>query len=95
VLITGCDAANDRNGVGDAPVGKTDESPADVINMPDGFANVATKCIPFQPGKRLYERREQPQPIIVDDPACGGTTSTTATTSTSDDPSNPTGTALR
>ena len=28
----------------DAPRGSTNSSPADVIEMPDGFSNVATKC---------------------------------------------------
>lgn len=36
----------------DAPVGTHDESPADVVEMPDGFSNVATKCDTF--GNRVY-----------------------------------------
>lgn len=35
----------------DAPRGATNSSPADVIEMPDGFSNAATKC---DHGNRLY-----------------------------------------
>jgi hypothetical protein len=36
----------------DSPIGGRDDSPADVINMPDGFSNVATKC--GSPGIRIF-----------------------------------------
>lgn len=35
----------------DAPVGSQNKAPADVVNMPDGFSNVATKC---DHGNRVY-----------------------------------------
>lgn len=34
----------DHRGRGDAPVGDRDDSPKDVINMPNGFSNVASAC---------------------------------------------------
>lgn len=74
LALTGCNTANDADGTGDAPVGKTDPSPVQVLNMPDGFPNVATKCIAFQPGKRVYvtsHGQNDVQPVIIDDPACG------------------------
>lgn len=36
----------------DAPVNSRDTIPADVYNMPDGFANFATKC--DKSGNRVY-----------------------------------------
>lgn len=35
----------------DAPRGATNSAPADVIEMPDGFSNLATKC---DHGNRIY-----------------------------------------
>lgn len=42
--VPGTDDYNDKHGQGDAGVGHRDDSDADVVNMPDGFSNVATKC---------------------------------------------------
>lgn len=72
VFLAAC-GANDERGRGDAPVGRFDDTPADVINMPDDYPNVATKCDPYQPGKRIYvvtHNKTDVQPLIVDDPAC-------------------------
>lgn len=83
--LAGCNGANDRDGTGDAPVGKTDPQPVDVINMPDGFSNVATKCVAFQPGKRIYQpsnNKGNVQPVIVDDPNCTGGAPGTSTATT-------------
>lgn len=35
----------------DAPTGQRNTVPADLINMPDGYSNVATKC---DHGNRIY-----------------------------------------
>lgn len=45
---------SDKRGRGDAPVldGHGDNTPAEVFNMPDGFGNVATKCVGH--GYRAY-----------------------------------------
>lgn len=51
--LAGCSQYNEARGVGDAPVGKRNDQPADVTNFPDGFGNVATKCS-VVPGKRIW-----------------------------------------
>lgn len=35
----------------DAPRGETNDGPADIVTMPDGFSNVAAKC---DNGNRVY-----------------------------------------
>ncbi|MDP9870432.1 MULTISPECIES: hypothetical protein [Streptosporangium] len=44
LLLTGCSEFNQKNGRGDTPIGKVDNSGAEIINMPDTFGNLATKC---------------------------------------------------
>ncbi|MBD0838215.1 hypothetical protein ICC28_05805 [Streptomyces sp. TRM68416] len=81
-LVTGCSQRyNDERGKGDAPVqGRSgDNTPAEVFNMPDGFGNVATKCVGA--GKRAYVTTgwvhlDDPpvvvpaNTVVVDDPTC-------------------------
>jgi hypothetical protein len=47
---------------------------AEVIIMPDGFPNVATKCDAFSEGHRIYVGTRKGEtasvPMIVDDPSC-------------------------
>ena len=43
VLVGGAGSCDDK-GLGDAPVGETDEGPRDIIVMPDTFANIAVVC---------------------------------------------------
>jgi len=45
--VAGCSGYNDHRGKGDAPVAGRhgDDSPADVVNMPDSFPNISTKCL--------------------------------------------------
>ena len=72
LALVGC--SGDRKGLGDSPISKRDDSGADIINMPDGYPNIATKCNPFEPGTRIYvvtHSKSDVQPVIVDDPACG------------------------
>jgi hypothetical protein len=54
-IFVGC--ANDAKGTGDAPVQarRGEDSPAEVYNFPDGFGNLATKCV--GPGLRGYSNR--------------------------------------
>lgn len=40
--LTGCASLTEP--WNDAPVSTKDDSPAEIYSMPDGFANVATKC---------------------------------------------------
>lgn len=72
--LAGC-GANDAKGYGDAPVkGRHGEdSPATVYNMPDGFGNLATKCVGS--GYRAYVTTNSGGPSniqIVKDPQCAG-----------------------
>ena len=72
LAATGCNAVNDARGRGDAPVGSKDDSPAEVINFPDQFANVAHKCDGH--GHRVYSTTRQAAPVVIDDPSCPGGT---------------------
>lgn len=53
--VTACSSYDDNRGKGDAPVANKsgEDSPATVTNFPDGFGNVATKCLAGVPGKRV------------------------------------------
>jgi hypothetical protein len=67
-LAAGCSAYNDDRGKGDAPVGSTDDSPAAVINFPDGFANVARKC---DGSTAIYTHTREAAPVVVpNSPEC-------------------------
>lgn len=83
-LLAGCSQHyEDQRGKGDAPVqGKAgDNTPAEVYNFPDGFGNLATKCV--GEGKRGYATTKfvkvedkddvkilPAHAVIVDDPSC-------------------------
>ncbi|MFI1710676.1 hypothetical protein [Streptomyces griseoruber] len=75
-LLAGCSQGyEDERGKGDAPVaGKAgDDTPAEVFNMPDGFGNLATKCVGH--GFRAYVTTNATGPSnvqIVEDTSCGG-----------------------
>lgn len=70
LILLGCDSYNDKRGRGDAPVGKYDDSPAQIINFPDKFHNVAFKCFG---GNGIYTHtRPAPPIVIVNDPECDG-----------------------
>lgn len=51
VVAGGCSAKTKERGQ-DSPVGQRNDAPADVINYPDGFGNVAHKC--DGKGHRVY-----------------------------------------
>lgn len=56
----------------DADRGATNTAPADTINMPDGFSNVATKC---DHGNRVYVAFHNNSPyaaitVVPQDPTC-------------------------
>lgn len=75
-LLVGCSQEHDdKRGMGDAPVQgrKGDDSPAEVYNMPDGFGNLATKCVGH--GFRAYVTTNANAPSnvqIVEDKSCAG-----------------------
>ena len=66
--LVSCSGYNDDRGKGDAPVKSKDDSPAVVINFPDGFLNVAFKCLN---GNGIYTHTREAAPVVVvDDPNC-------------------------
>lgn len=75
-LLVGCSQEyDDKRGMGDAPVQgrKGDDSPAEVYNMPNGFGNLATKCVGH--GFRAYVTTNADAPSnvqIVEDKSCAG-----------------------
>ncbi|NUS17406.1 MAG: hypothetical protein HOY69_39445 [Streptomyces sp.] len=70
--LTGC--SSDARGTGDSPVAdrRGEDSPANVTNFPDGFANIATKCVAGAPGFRAFVTTREAAPIVLADPACKG-----------------------
>jgi hypothetical protein len=73
VLTAGCSGYNNARGKGDAPVGSSDDTPAQILNYPDGFPNVAIKCDGH--GHRVFvstHDKTDSQPTVVDDPSCPG-----------------------
>ncbi|MEU3243335.1 MULTISPECIES: hypothetical protein [unclassified Streptomyces] len=73
-ILSGCSKEyNDKRGKGDAPVqGRMgDNTAAEVFNMPDGFGNLATKCVGH--GFRAYVTTNASGPSnveIVPDKTC-------------------------
>lgn len=64
----GCSSWNEQRGVGDAPVGKHDDTAAETINFSDRFLNVQTKC---NHGHRIYSHTREGAPVVVpNDPTC-------------------------
>lgn len=63
-------------GTGDSPVAKInghkggENSPADVTNFPNRFANIATKCVHGAPGYRAFVTTREAAPVILPDPRC-------------------------
>jgi hypothetical protein len=83
VVLTGC--SNDAKGTGDAPVQdrRGEDSATQVYNFPDGFGNLATKCVGH--GYRAYVTTNNGGPsniAVVPDPACGPGASAATPTAT-------------
>lgn len=51
IILASCGVGKQAEPFRDAPRGATNSAPADVIEMPDGFSNLATKC---DHGNRIY-----------------------------------------
>lgn len=62
VLLASC--SNDRRGLGDAPVGPKDDSPAQIVNFPDTFMNVAFKCLG---ANGIYTHTREAAPVVIKD----------------------------
>lgn len=74
LALTACgDDYKDKRGKGDAPVRKSNDSPVEVMNYPDGFSNVAHKCDGH--GHRVYvttQNSNGKQMAVVADASCPG-----------------------
>lgn len=68
LVLAGCSSFNDQRGRGDAPVQGYDDTPAEIVNFPDQFANVAHKCDGH--GHRVYSTTREAAVTVVDDPSC-------------------------
>jgi len=70
LTLTGCGKATEQ--FKDAPVSSHDDSAATVLNFPDGFSNVATKC---DGPNRVYVIFHNDKPygaisVVPNDPRC-------------------------
>ncbi|WP_282695965.1 hypothetical protein [Streptomyces sp. CC208A] len=82
LLLTACSGhGSEERGTADSPVrgGSGENTPAEVFNMPDGFGNLATKCVGH--GRRAYVTTRWMRPddppvvfpanaVVVADPTC-------------------------
>lgn len=71
-LRFGADSFRSARGRGDAPVGTTNDDKAHIVNFPDQFPNVATKCSGI-PGKRVWVTTHGGNArtlVIEDDESC-------------------------
>lgn len=72
--LTGCSKLTEP--WNDAPIERKYDNPAEVYSMPDGYANIATKCDAH--GNRMYSTREGANgggkvvAVIPADPSCKG-----------------------
>jgi hypothetical protein len=73
LALAGCSDFDDERGRGDAPVEdrRGDDAPANVINMPDRFSNVAFKC--WGPNGIYVTTRDAAPVVVPDDAQCEGT----------------------
>lgn len=75
LVLTGCGVGKMTEPYKDAPRSGTDNgSPADIVRMPDGFSNIATKC---DHGNRVYvafhgDKAYASMAVVAADPSCGG-----------------------
>jgi hypothetical protein len=60
--------ANSRPGTADAPHDAGDRSPAHIIDMPNGYMNLAFKC---NGADGIYAHRRDASPVVIpNDPNC-------------------------
>lgn len=69
-VLGGCSNYNEKRGIADAPVQRpTDRTPARVVSFPDGFSNVAFKCLGPN-GIYVVTSDAAPHQIVPNDPNC-------------------------
>lgn len=69
VALTGCSSFTEP--FNDAPISQKYDDPAEVYSMPDGFANVSSKCDAH--GNRMYTTRTdggEAMAVVPNDPSC-------------------------
>lgn len=71
-ILSGCGKATEP--FNDADIAGTNDEPADIVNFPDGFSNVSTKC---DHGNRIYVVYHADSPygsvaVVPGDPTCAG-----------------------
>ena len=71
LTASGC-SQKAREAFRDAPRAATNNEPADVVTMPDGFSNLATKC---DHGNRVYvafkgDQNRAAVAVVAEDPTC-------------------------
>lgn len=76
---TGCSSWNDSRGLGDAPAERGDDSPAQIMNMPDNFPNGAIKCLQGSQPWAVYTTTDKITMLFQDPAKCGGSVLPTAT----------------
>lgn len=76
MILAGCGAKKQTEQFKDAARGSTNSAAADIIEMPDGWANVAAKC---DGPNRVYvifhnDGAYGAVAVVKDDPRCASTT---------------------
>jgi hypothetical protein len=69
LMVTGCSSMMES--YNDAPISHKYDNPAEVYSMPDGFANVSSKC--DRHGNRMYTTRTdggEAMAVVPADPSC-------------------------
>lgn len=70
--LAGCSSYNDARGKGDAPAAPGDDSSAAITNMPDGFPNLAVKCLKGDAPWAAAVSTDRTIILIQDPARCGG-----------------------
>jgi hypothetical protein len=72
--VAGCGGYNEERGWGDAPISERDDGAWQIINSPDMFPNIATRCNPYQKGTRIYiqthTEQAKAQLVLQPDESC-------------------------
>lgn len=67
-----CSSFDDSRGKGDAPAGTGDDSKANITNMPDGFSNLAVKCLKGDAPWAMGVTTSSDFALFQDPARCGG-----------------------
>lgn len=70
IALSGCQSYDNKRGRGDAPVGAIDDAPAEIVNMPDQYSNLATKCVHGHRIIAATDNTDRINTVIPNDPTC-------------------------